>query len=545
MLHAESESRKVRMTHLSIGHRKKTVSRDWVIRPLLNMANVFFIATIFISCGRLQKPSVETKSVTRICFTGDVMLARGVSSKIRNKGKGFMFDSIRSALEQYKYRFINLECPITKLNYPPDKPYSFRADSNYLGILTSAGITHATLANNHIDDQRPAGALDTYNLLIENGITPIGLKSKNDTICRPAEIDLSKRKVAVFGALGIDMKLSNIWYCRDSHFLKSLELYKKKNPGSFVICYVHWGIEYYDHPSYDQILDAKKMIDLGADMIIGHHPHVIESIRYYKGKPILYSLGNMIFDQHDPDTKKGIIAGLTVEDSAVETEITPYNIKEDRPVPMEPNEKQNLKEYLLKISDDISLIDNSDGWTLAEKNKDQVAQSDTTMLACSSIRIDDGHFNGTAELIKLKSLPGYKLRLTDMKSGITDDHYIPYPIYRFYASDVNNDGKTDLLLGVVKSAHFDAAIRKRLFIFGIDSSRLSPLWLGTRVCLELVDFKPIHRQNETQIMTVEKDSSNSFCNGLYKWDNFGFRLIGYKNENSTKASSYEYFNGYN
>lgn len=116
---------------------------------------------------------------------------------------------------------------------------------------------------------------------------------------------------------------------------------------------------------------AKILIDAGADMIIGHHPLVIESIRYYKGRPILYSLGNLIFDQHDPDTKKGIIAGLTLRDSTVKIDLIPYDIVRFRPVPLPADERRQFKRALEDRSDGISLVDDGDGWRLEEAKPSQ------------------------------------------------------------------------------------------------------------------------------------------------------------------------------
>lgn len=187
------------------------------------------------SCKKTSRVSFEEPKVERVCFTGDVMLSRGVAAIERKMGSDYLFSKIQPVLNRYNYRFINLECPLTPLHYPPDKPYSFRADSSSVGILTSAGITHATLANNHIDDQTTAGAADTYRILRDNGIAGLGLKTRDQDTCKPAEITVGDRKIAVFTALGIDMKSPNEWYCLDSLFIKSVGIYKKKSIG---ICYM-------------------------------------------------------------------------------------------------------------------------------------------------------------------------------------------------------------------------------------------------------------------------------------------------------------------
>ena len=312
-----------------------------------------------------SQPSSQVE--VSVCFTGDIMLSRGVRARIIKEGDECFSNSICPILRDYKYRFVNLECPITKLNHPPDKPFCFRADSSEVRVLTVGGITHATLANNHIDDQTKAGAADTYRILAENSITAIGLRLREDTLCKPAEIAIGTKKIAVFGALGIPMNVSNVWFASDSLFLRSVHTYKMQNPNSFVVCYIHWGIEYRHVPSSDQVRLAEQLVDLGADMIVGHHPHVVESIHYYKGRLIFYSLGNFIFDQADPETKKGIVVGLTFGDASYVTKVIPYDIKDFRPVQLNQEEKNKFRDELVKLCDDVVLTDDPRGWILTER----------------------------------------------------------------------------------------------------------------------------------------------------------------------------------
>ncbi len=362
------------MTHGMSG----AVAERQVAKCRLVSSIVFLTAFVAGICMEPAGSYSQSRDTVRVCFAGDVMLARGVNGMIRKKGEAFLFEKIRPALSRYKYRFINLECPLTPLSYPPNKPYSFRADTGYIGILTAAGITHASLANNHIDDQTVKGAGDTYRVLEKNGIVPLGLKSVKDSICRPAELVLNGRRVAVFAALGLVMGSPNVWYCLDTLFLKSITAFKHDTPSAFVICYLHWGTEYRRFPSQEQEEIAGKLTAAGADMIIGHHPHVVESIRYYRGRPILFSLGNLIFDQHDRDARRGIIAGLTFRDGAVQIDIIPYDIVEDRPVPMESGERLRFKRTLLGLSPDISLVDDGDGWTVKETKPRRSRDPDST-----------------------------------------------------------------------------------------------------------------------------------------------------------------------
>lgn len=149
--------------------------------------------------------------------------------------------------------------------------------------------------------------------------------------------------------------------------------------------------------------------------------------------------------------------------------------------------------------------------------------------------------SGRALLEKLHALPGYKLSVkTDGKDASIDLH-VPFPVYRFDAGDVNNDGNIDILLGVIKPTHFDPENRRRLFIFQIDRERLAPLWLGSRVCLELMDFHCIRQGTITMILTIERDKRGTFCNGLYRWQDFGLELVRYSNNEASYDTAQKYF----
>jgi hypothetical protein len=106
---------------------------------------------------------------------------------------------------------------------------------------------------------------------------------------------------------------------------------------------------------------------------------------------------------------------------------------------------------------------------------------------------------------------------------------------------VNRDGKTDILLGVIKSTHFDLNEKRRLFVLRIDSGRLRPLWLGSRVCQELIDFNPIGYGGSTSIITLEQAFNKSFCIGLYEWDDFGLSLVKYEKEGLSYELAHDYF----
>ncbi len=189
--------------------------------------------------------------------------------------------------------------------------------------------------------------------------------------------------------------------------------------------------------------------------------------------------------------------------------------------------KENLK---VEKSEQTNLADNSLSPNLLRIDTSQ---------NFSPIKIHDSNFNGFVLLEKLHAIHGYRLTIQDRQNRKIDDLYIQYPIYRFDACDINNDGKTDILLGVIKTTHFDPILKRRLFIMQIESGKIKPLWLGSRVCQELIDFRCIG--NKKEILTIECDKHNLFCNGRYIWHNFGLMLKGYQNENSEYSTALQYF----
>jgi hypothetical protein len=180
----------------------------------------------------------------------------------------------------------------------------------------------------------------------------------------------------------------------------------------------------------------------------------------------------------------------------------------------------NLYRYLLQNETSVRYID------------PVTSLLDSTYSGIRSLNISDKFFQGIASLEKLKYSPGYRFRVKNTSTGQSDDLHIRYQVYMFDQSDIDNDGKTEVMIGVIKPTHFEPVVAKRLFIFRIDSAQIRPLWLGSKVCMKLIDFKCTTQSGKSVISTIEKSESGAYIIGVYEWQNFGLRLIGYINENS-------------
>ena len=135
--------------------------------------------------------------------------------------------------------------------------------------------------------------------------------------------------------------------CSDEEIAKTIEQVKSSNPQAFLIVSIHWGEEYQLKNSISQQRLAHKMIDAGADLIIGHHPHVVQNIEIYKERLIFYSLGNFIFDQYfSKQTQQGLAVGVEVHPKEFVFRLFPIQSKLSQPFLMEQAKAEKLLEEL-------------------------------------------------------------------------------------------------------------------------------------------------------------------------------------------------------
>ena len=270
------------------------------------------------------------------------MLDRGVRTGINRYGLRFFFADIEPEFHQADFVVVNIECPVTEIRSPLTKKYIFRGDPAMLPELKKSGITHGILANNHSYDQGRDGLVSTAENLSAAGITPVGYGVNQREACDPILLEKNGMKVALFSSVlfGLEawMYLENKpGMCQASidDLVSRIENFKKENPGTAVVLTLHWGDEYVFVPQIIQKTQARRLIRAGADAIIGHHPHVVQQFEWVEGKPVFYSLGNLLFDNANPITRQGILVKLTFTDDKIEPEAIPYSVRNIKPFIMD------------------------------------------------------------------------------------------------------------------------------------------------------------------------------------------------------------------
>ncbi|HSV94721.1 MAG TPA: CapA family protein, partial [Spirochaetia bacterium] len=226
-------------------------------------------------------PDTSDSSVLTIVFTGDVMLGRSVNTRIQKYADPtWPFKNIASILSEADVSIINLESPFITGCRSTDKGMIFCADPKSVFGLVFAGIDVATLANNHINNQGQKGIDETISILKNNNIIPIGLG-------KPVFNTVKKTKLAYLG-------FSDFPQIEDKEIID--QILEATKSADLIITSFHWGVEYQKNPTSRQIYLAHLAIDSGADIVVGHHPHWTQTEETYQGKPIFYSLGNLVFD---------------------------------------------------------------------------------------------------------------------------------------------------------------------------------------------------------------------------------------------------------
>jgi len=250
--------------------------------------------------------SLEEESSFVLLAVGDIMLSRFVAVVAeKNGGLSYPFAKTKEWLQGADLTFANLENPVAPGKKMPAKGLSFRAAPESAEALKEAGIDIVSLANNHMTDAGEGAVSVTRSLLEGAGILFVGAGTTEEEARRPVFVTV-KGKTIAFLAYGesrfknqvhfADEKHAGIALASKEHFAEDIAAARAQ--ADIVIVSLHAGAEYRPKPDAIQQELARSAIDAGADLVLGHHPHVVQPVERYKEKFIVYSLGNFIFDQN-------------------------------------------------------------------------------------------------------------------------------------------------------------------------------------------------------------------------------------------------------
>ncbi|XHX76081.1 MAG: CapA family protein [Stenomitos frigidus ULC029] len=307
---------------------KSTPSASPSIRPDTVQAALETVPVI--KHDRVPDPKDPTVTLT---FAGDVTLSDHFADAI-----GKDYESTFANMDEYRQAdlgMVNLENPLTRATIPlPDKKFNFKADPDSVKALTSGGIRLVNLANNHAMDYQEPGLVETLDTLKQAGIAHVGAGRNVKEARRPEIIDVKGQRVAYFGYYGADFESAGETkagtnYADEQRIAEDIQAVRSQV--DWVIVNYHWGEELATHPADWQMNLARFTIDQGADVVVGHHPHVLQGAEIYKGRPIAYSMGNFIFGGNPRRDYDTAVLKVALKDKQMKVEFVPVEVRGYKP----------------------------------------------------------------------------------------------------------------------------------------------------------------------------------------------------------------------
>ncbi len=307
---------------------------------------------------KIKLDLVNNKQINML-FVGDIMIDRHVGEKIKENGLSYILGKLKEKQFFVDYDIVgcNLEGAVTDggMHYNPIMSYDFAFKPELISELSNYGFNFLNLANNHFTDQGERGIIETRKNLDAIGINYSGCRDGNVGDCSYFIKEIDDRKI---GFIGLSQVYSEINLIEIEKLLN-----KVKQNSDFILVNIHWGNKYEHNFNVFQQDLGHFLVDNGVDLIVGHHPHVIQGIELYKNKLIFYSLGNFIFDQYfSSDTQEGLAVKFYLDNDKQTYTLLPIKSKYSQADLMNLEEKNILLEKIVEWSD------------IEEKLKQQIKQ---------------------------------------------------------------------------------------------------------------------------------------------------------------------------
>jgi poly-gamma-glutamate capsule biosynthesis protein CapA/YwtB (metallophosphatase superfamily) len=264
---------------------------------------------------------------------GDIMLDGRARRVVTERGADYPFAAAGPLLRRAPIVLGNLEGPFARTARRERRNHSYRVDPALARALERAGITVVTLANNHLLDCGRAGVLETLEALRQAGVAAVGAGVDERAAHSPV--------IRVAGGLRVGV-LGYYWNRRcaaratlpgsamDPPQALATDISALRTQVDRVIVTFHWGVPYERRPSLADQAKARLAVDCGADLVIGHHPHIVQPAEVYRGRPIFYSVGNFAFGSGN-SRAEGLVVGVRFDEHQTSVEVYPLYVKNRDP----------------------------------------------------------------------------------------------------------------------------------------------------------------------------------------------------------------------
>lgn len=311
------------------------------------MRPFFFLALVVVGvCPLLAQDPVV------LMFAGDVTLSDNVE-RYTGSDSTYVFRRWKPGRECDLF-MVNLEHPVTTSEDRVEKKFNFKLSPSGLATLKEGGVTLVNCANNHVFDYGLQGIEETMRNLDSAGITRVGIGKTLREARTPVIRELKGRRIGFLAYYGSGEYAATAvrpgFAPRITRYILD-DVRNLKKRVDYVVVNFHWGTERAPEPDDWQVRLAHRVIDAGADLIVGHHPHVLQGVEHYKGKFIAYSLGNFVFGGNTLHTYDTAVLKVFIG-QAVNVELIPVSVRRWQPAPA----KGGAKERVLQLVEERSLL---------------------------------------------------------------------------------------------------------------------------------------------------------------------------------------------
>jgi len=297
---------------------------------------------------------VEPKKELSVLAFGDIMLGRYVRVLMDKYGMNYIFSGIKDENGNFftdaDVVHANLEGPIFEKGRKGGTSMVFAFNEDVAPFLKKNGFDVVSIANNHALDMNWNGRGTTLNALNDSGVGWCGNPSESD----PDSVYYGEKNNTKYAFVCFQDITTKLNFDAAAALVKEV-----KSKVDYVIVSIHWGYEYAHTPNLKrQVIPGHMFIDAGADVVLGHHPHVVQPFEIYNGKFIFYSLGNAIFDQYwSSDTQDELAVKISFDGAKTKAELFPMRSEKSKPRLMTPDEENKwVKKFIGwgKYDDNIS-----------------------------------------------------------------------------------------------------------------------------------------------------------------------------------------------
>ncbi|MAZ30301.1 hypothetical protein CL655_03395 [bacterium] len=281
-----------------------------------------------------------------LLFTGDVFFGRAVERWQQRNPQAHPFDHLGELFSSYESVVINFESAIPKRHVPtPDYQFQFSVATSALPTIASYNVTYASIANNHSYDFGLEGFAHTQQALEGAGITPLGHPQQVDKTATEY-VSLGNETVAI-------ISLNTVGVSADLDVLQAV-LTNAVSTADYSIVNIHWGTEYELLPDAIQQQLVSVFAKTGVDVVIGHHPHVVQPIERVDDTLVFYSLGNTVFDQYfSEEVQRGLMVGFGRQGKAYGVALYPITsvASPHQPQLLSGEQRERQLQLLAEVSD--------------------------------------------------------------------------------------------------------------------------------------------------------------------------------------------------